>query len=454
MAQDGPPALAAMARTRSSEAAGPALTALRAVGVSTASIMRCLGIAYTLGQLVIWHSFFAASPLRLAGPVVAMAWGATVAVYLSRRRPGWPLAAVDSGVYIGLALGAEWCVPPAMRGDGSNWLYIVMLGQLVAPAWFAPIVVSAPLALASVAAYYAGAVMGPHVSTGDAAPLAATVMLLAIAAAAWAGRRLLVRRATGADIALEQVDAESRAHYVDLTRHTERREHERLLHDTVLNTLTVLARADPAETGVVAKGAVAQGFAAQGVVAQCRRDVALMERVLAGPDNGGVAWVGLDGGGGVAPAGEGGGGLAAGIGAVADELRARGLRVDVEVSGGQDGLGPAVPPHVVTALTHAVREALVNVLRHAGTGEARVAVRPAGQDEATGERAEAAGQGVVVTVQDSGAGFDTSRVDASRLGLRRSITERVEDCGGHATIWSEPGQGTLVTLRWAGPAPW
>ena len=149
-----------------------------------------------------------------------------------------------------------------MRGDGSNWLYIVMMGQLVAPAWFSPIVVSAPLALASVASYYAGAVMAPHVSSGDGAPLAATVLLLAIAAAAWSGRRLLVRRATGADIALEQVDAESREHYVDLSRHTERREHERMLHDTVLNTLTALARAEPADVGAVDAPSLGPGTSA------------------------------------------------------------------------------------------------------------------------------------------------------------------------------------------------
>ena len=276
MAQYRPPELAVMAR--GTQAAGPAMTALRAVGASTASIIRCLGIAYTLGQLAIWHSFFAANPWRLAGPVIAMAWGATVVVYLSRRRPGWAPAAVDSAVYIGLALGAGWCVPPAMRGDGSNWLYIVMLGQLVAPAWFAPIVVSAPLALASVASYYVGAVMAPHVSSGDGAPLAATVLLLAVAAAAWSGRRLLVRRATGADIALEQVDAESRAHYVDLTRHTERREHERMLHDTVLNTLTALARADPADAGAGAAGPVAGAAAVGAAVVPVVAGVVLGER--------------------------------------------------------------------------------------------------------------------------------------------------------------------------------
>jgi signal transduction histidine kinase len=98
-----------------------------------------------------------------------------------------------------------------------------------------------------------------------------------------------------------------------------------------------------------------------------------------------------------------------------------------------------------------VREALVNVLRHAGTGEAWVAVRPG--PASSGDVAAGSG-GVVVTVRDTGAGFDTGRVDALRLGLRRSIAERVEDYGGRATIWSAPGEGTLVTLQWDGPAPW
>jgi signal transduction histidine kinase len=51
-------------------------------------------------------------------------------------------------------------------------------------------------------------------------------------------------------------------------------------------------------------------------------------------------------------------------------------------------------------------------------------------------------------VRDRGAGFDLARVDPARLGLRRSIAERIADCGGQASIWSEPGQGTAVRLSW------
>ena len=56
-------------------------------------------------------------------------------------------------------------------------------------------------------------------------------------------------------------------------------------------------------------------------------------------------------------------------------------------------------------------------------------------------------------VRDYGTGFDRARVDQARLGLRRSITERIADCGGQAAIWSEPGRGTAVRLSWPAPAP-
>ncbi len=98
-----------------------------------------------------------------------------------------------------------------------------------------------------------------------------------------------------------------------------------------------------------------------------------------------------------------------------------------------------VPVPVAVAMTHAVREALANVASHAGTGEAWAEVCPA------------AG-GIRVTVRDAGAGFDPEHIDPARLGLRRSIIERMADWGGRALITSSPGAGTEVTLYWA-PSP-
>ena len=94
---------------------------------------------------------------------------------------------------------------------------------------------------------------------------------------------------------------------------------------------------------------------------------------------------------------------------------------------------------MAAAIANAVREALSNVAAHAGTGEAWVEVS-----------LPAPGR-LQVTVRDRGAGFDPADVDRTRLGLRRSIAERMADCGGQASIWSAPGQGTVAILSW--PAP-
>jgi len=407
-----------------SVATGPAITTLRVAATRTASIIRCVGMVFTAVQVIIWHSFYLTAPWRLAGPVVAVAWGSAAVMYLLRRWPVWQLAAVDCGVYVVLALCARWYVPPLMRGDSSNWLYIVTVGQLVAPAWFTPTTMLAVLALASGAAYWAGAAMTPPAGSGLASPTSpatAVVLLLAVVSAAWCGRRMLYRKAVEADAALEQVDQDSREQYVVLSRQTERREHERLLHDTVLNTLTALARA---------------GGSATDVVSRCRSDVRLIERVLGDPeDTAGAAWPPYDG-------------LLTGIEAVATEMRSRGLDVHVEVTGSVKGAGvevtassvSAVPAQVARAMAHAVREALVNVASHAGTGEAWIEVLLAEEG------------GLRVTVRDAGAGFDPDRVGPGRLGLRRSIVERIADQGGQASVTSAPGEGTVVSLRWAAPA--
>ncbi len=400
--------------------AGPAMTTLRSVVAQCASVIRCIGIAYVVVQVIIWHSFYGADPWRLAGPLAAVLWAVAVVVYLRRRRPAWPLVGLDSGVYVALALSAGWCVAPATRGGAASWLFIAMASTLIVPAWFAPTAVSVPLALASGAAYWAGAAANPAVGDGGNSPAAAGTLLLAAAAIHWCGRRMLDRRATRADVALEQADRDSREHYVVLSRNIERREHERLLHDTVLNTLTALARAG-------------SGDAAE-VVGRCRRDVALMEHVLSDPGD-------ADG-----AAGRRYGGLVTGIEAVAAEMRTRGLAVHIEVTDGPGGT-LVVPVPVAAAIAHAAREALANVATHAGTGEAWVRVSPA----APGEEASAPG-GFRVTVRDAGVGFDPAGLDPARLGLRRSITERVADCGGRASVWSAPGDGTVVCLCWPASA--
>jgi signal transduction histidine kinase len=56
--------------------------------------------------------------------------------------------------------------------------------------------------------------------------------------------------------------------------------------------------------------------------------------------------------------------------------------------------------------------------------------------------------GIEIRVEDDGVGFDIERVPLERLGVRRSIIERMAQVGGVAEIHSRPGDGTRVTLRW------
>jgi signal transduction histidine kinase len=424
------------------------MTTIKSVAARTASTVRCIAIGYIAVQVIIWHAFYAADPWRLAGPAAAVLWASAVVAYLRRRQPAGPFAALDSCAHVVLALTVWGCVPPAMHSDASNWLYILIAGQILVPAWFAPTAVFAPLALASAASYWVGAGRAPGNVSGGSSPIAEVALLLALGAVAWSARWTLYRWGAGSDAVLARADQDSRDQYVVLSRNIERREHERLLHDTVLNTLTALARAD--------------GGDAAGVVGRCRHDVTLMEYALSDPGDPDAA------------AGRPHGGLLAGIEAVVSEMRARGLRVHVEIAGvaarGAEPPGasavqagpvsvpavlddPVVPPPVAAAFAHAVREALTNVACHAGTGEAWVAVStgPASTEPASTGPASA-GPGLEVTVRDVGAGFDPARVDPARLGLRRSIAERMADWGGQAVIQSAPGHGTRVSLRWTAPA--
>jgi signal transduction histidine kinase len=56
------------------------------------------------------------------------------------------------------------------------------------------------------------------------------------------------------------------------------------------------------------------------------------------------------------------------------------------------------------------------------------------------------GTEVELVVRDDGIGFDTTRDGDEGLGLT-SMTERASLMGGTLAITSEPGKGTVVTVR-------
>lgn len=91
-------------------------------------------------------------------------------------------------------------------------------------------------------------------------------------------------------------------------------------------------------------------------------------------------------------------------------------------------------PDVLDAFLLALAESLENVRRHAGVLEAHVTIT---DDETT----------VRAMVTDSGSGFDPTDVDPARMGLKESIVGRLGEVGGKARLFSSIGSGTTVVLE-------
>jgi signal transduction histidine kinase len=107
----------------------------------------------------------------------------------------------------------------------------------------------------------------------------------------------------------------------------------------------------------------------------------------------------------------------------------------LQIHHSHDGVAQDLPAAVVEAIAQAVKEALNNVAKHAGTREAWVV-------------AEGQQDGIVVSVADHGCGFDTAAIKPG-LGITRSLRERMASVGGEVEIDSQPGEGTYVEIRWA-----
>jgi len=110
-------------------------------------------------------------------------------------------------------------------------------------------------------------------------------------------------------------------------------------------------------------------------------------------------------------------------------------RVDVVVPAAQ----VLLPAPAAAELVAAVKEALSNVVKHAGP-EARswVVVEDLGEE-------------VVVSVRDDGIGTTPARLEQAHadghLGVSQSIRGRIADLGGTVTVRTAPGEGTEWELK-------
>ena len=92
-----------------------------------------------------------------------------------------------------------------------------------------------------------------------------------------------------------------------------------------------------------------------------------------------------------------------------------------------------LPPDVQVGLYRIAQEALNNIFKHARATQAVVTLR--------------LGETVRLTVADNGAGFDPAAVTADHLGLK-IMRERAEAIGARFSIYSEPDEGTQVSVVW------
>ena len=102
-----------------------------------------------------------------------------------------------------------------------------------------------------------------------------------------------------------------------------------------------------------------------------------------------------------------------------------------------DGQDQALAADCRVLLFRAVRELLINVVKHAGVREATVALQHRGRC-------------VCITVTDAGAGFDTAgrpppSTQTGGFGLL-DLGRRLAGFGGRLEIQAQPGGGTQVTL--------
>nr|WP_233226246.1 ATP-binding protein [Amycolatopsis sp. CA-126428] len=304
--------------------------------------------------------------------------------WVFRRATGIrPVLAADTAYTLVTSLAAAAFAPGLLTLTWPNIMGTVMVWTLLRGAPSGAVAV-----LGAVLLRY-----GMAAVSGTSAP--ATWILLALVAAAATALAIVLLVAGSMRFALGLGEQRGRA--------AERERHRRDVHDTVLQVMESLALPAPGDA-LDPRGSLDQ-------VRRTARAQALRLRLS------------LDGD---APAEPGG--LEHRLGALAVEMTADGLRVDLVVLAKPTD----VPEAVVNALHDATREALRNTLKHARTAKAVVCLE---------EHEDV----VTVSVRDHGTGFDLAASHVG-FGIENSIHARMAEIEGGARIDSAPGHGTRVVL--------
>jgi signal transduction histidine kinase len=336
----------------------------------------------------------------LVGYLLAITWTAVLFTFGIRQNGltiRWVLG--DVAVAVISVIVISRALPVGQAESWRNWVVAPVIGTAVTCAFFASRWIAAGSVAAITAAWLAGAWRDIHSPDGTMVfTTCGWFIVFALVAALTA--RTLFRTADQADQAASQALEAQRREAMAEARDEERRQQFKVLHDNVLHTLESIARGE-------------LGIGSQQAREKCMRDADYLRGLITGavdsiPTDLGVALAGMG-----------------------RDRSALGLRVNQQF----DALPKQIPRHVTDALTGAAREALNNVVKHAGTGEAWLSAYGDGSG------------GVTVTIVDRGHGFDP-QAQSNGLGLMRSVRHRVLEVGGEVSIDSAPGEGTSVEMTW------
>jgi signal transduction histidine kinase len=369
---------------------GPAVRELNRLGLLYAVVIRTVVVA--VSSLV---SLLTTDPRELLPAVLVIVglnlWNVVFAVRLVRRRSHW-LVLADVLLVAGVCLAQVWTAIPGMQGDRVSWVLVAASIIVVAYQFHTSTLVGAVAAAVVLGAYLTGAVLAQLQDWTFAVPIGSWV---AVEAALGRGLYLLVRHGgRAADRQFARGEQVRREAAVAAARRADEREYLAALHDTASATLLMV-------------GAGVAGRQEPWLAEQATRDL----EVITGhtdPADGEVDLVPM-------------------LRHVVEHVP---LRIDWQLPE-----PVTVPAVVAVALCRGAREALTNVVRHAGVGAAEVGVaREAGQ--------------VVVRIRDHGKGFDPAQIGGHGYGVTGSLVERMARMGGQALVTSAPGEGTEIRLEW------
>ncbi|HEX6366853.1 MAG TPA: ATP-binding protein [Agromyces sp.] len=368
-------------------------------------LARVSGLVGAASALVCLMVPGAVRPLGLAiGALLSIAVGALVGLH-SARGALLPALGVVAGaaafiVTVGLSPTANAATVTAMAVSGGVTSAAVAISLVVRPRGL--LLVTGLAAVVLVSIWVTAALGGNDLRAVAVATV--TGWAVCVVLGIWTDRAI-------AD-ATDRIAEVGRAHEAERLAsefEAQQRQDARVLHDTVLATLSLLAH-----SGV--------GVGPSALRQQAGDDARLLRQLRLGAplDAGSTAIFSPESDDDV-------------LSTTFESVRQRFARMGLDVN--WHGAGRlALPRETLDALLGAVGECLENVRRHSGVNEADVTVT---DDDHT----------VRAMVTDAGTGFEPEAVDGGRLGYAESVVGRLHSVGGRARIFSSPGSGTTVMLE-------